>query len=164
MRPIPTLALRWREELEATDGLKVGIAWQGNPDHKKDRLRSFRLERFESLARIPGVRLFSLQKGFGSEQIEEASRRFPIIDLGPRLADFMDAAAVVCQPRLAHPSRHRAGPPRRCPGGPGLGGGAFASDWRWLLEREDTPWYPTMRLFRQARWGDWDGVFERVRP
>ncbi len=160
--PDPALSLHWREELEAIDGLKVGIAWQGNPDHKKDRLRSFKLDRFEPLARIPGVRLFNLQKGFGSEQLEKASGRLPITDLGPRLDDFMDTAAVVANlDLLILPDTalaHLAG----ALGVPAWVALPFASDWRWLLAREDTPWYPTMRLFRQARWGDWDDVFGRI--
>ena len=162
LSPEPALALKWARELEATDCLKVGIAWQGNPDHKKDRLRSFMLNRFEPLARIPGVRLFSLQKGFGSEQLQEVSGGFPITDLGSRLDDFMDAAAVVANldllilpdTALAHLSGAL--------GVPCWVALPLASDWRWLLAREDSPWYPTMRLFRQARWGDWDDVFSRI--
>jgi hypothetical protein len=108
------------------------------------------------------VRLFSLQKAFGSEQLDEFGDQFPVIPLGKRLDDLVDTAAVlknldllVCpDTSLAH-----------------LGGALgipvwlalpFACDWRWMRERGDCPWYPTMRLFRQRRWGDWSGVFARI--
>ncbi len=143
-------------------GFKIGIAWQGNPDHKKDRLRSFHSARFEPLAGVPGVRLFSLQKGPGSEQLKEASCRFPVTDLGSNVEDFMDTAAVLKNLDLVITPdtslAHLAG----ALGVPVWVTIPFASDWRWLMDREDTPWYPTMRLFRQRRWGDWDEVFGRI--
>ena len=156
------LTTRWRDELGSTAEFKIGVGWQGNPDHSKDRERSFRLAHLEPLSLVPGVRLFSLQKGFGSEQLDEIDGRFPVIPLGRRLDDLVDTAAVlknldllVCpDTSLAH-----------------LGGALgipvwlalpFACDWRWMRERGDSPWYPTMRLFRQQRWGDWSGVFARI--
>ncbi len=158
----PELAARWAEELGRHAGLKVGIAWQGNPDHKKDRHRSFELERFEALARIPGVRLFSLQKGAGSEQVSKLAGRFAVTDLGGRLSDFMDTAAVLPNLDLVITPdtslAHLAG----SLGVPTWVALPFASDWRWLLDREDSPWYPSLRLFRQRRWGDWDEVFLRI--
>src|SRR5271157_5013231 len=144
------------------DGFKIGIAWQGNPDHKKDRHRSFRLARFELLAGVPGIKLFSLQKGLGTEQLEELSGRFPVTDLGGRLDDFMDTAALVQNLDLVITPdtslAHLAG----ALGVPVWVTIPLASDWRWLLDREETAWYPTMRLFRQSRWGDWDDVFSRM--
>jgi Flp pilus assembly protein TadD len=156
------LTTRWRDELGSTAEFKIGVGWQGNPDHSKDRERSFRLAHLEPLSLVPGVRLFSLQKGFGAEQFDEIDGRFPVIPLGRRLDDLVDTAAVlknldllVCpDTSLAH-----------------LGGALgipvwlalpFACDWRWMRERGDSPWYPTMRLFRQQRWGDWSGVFARI--
>lgn len=154
-------AARWREALENTTGLKVGIAWQGNPDHKKDRLRSFKLNLFEPLARIDGVRLFSLQKGFGAEQLDEAIG-FPVVDLGRRLGDLDDAAALIDNlDLLVTPDTalaHLAG----ALGVPVWIAVQFSSDWRWLLDREDTPWYPSIRLFRQREWNDWEEVFGRI--
>jgi Flp pilus assembly protein TadD len=152
----------WRDELGSIAEFKIGVAWQGNPDHSKDRERSFRVSHLEPLSLVPGVSLFSIQKGFGSEQLDEIDGRFPVISLGSRLDDLIDTAAVlnnldllVCpDTSLAH-----------------LGGALgipvwlalpFACDWRWLRERGDSPWYPTMRLFRQQRWGDWGGVFARI--
>src|SRR5262249_9209286 len=147
-------------------GLKVGVAWQGNPQFPGDRQRSFPLARLEPLARVPGVRLFSLQKGHGSEQLRELGGRFEVTDLGPRLDEgtgaFLDTAAVmknldlVVSPNTA--LVHLAG--------------ALAvrlwvplplqPEWRWPLGREDSPWYPTARVFRQERPGDWPGVFARM--
>ena len=90
----PATVERWRPAIEAIPGLKVGIAWQGNPEYRLDAGRSFRLAEFEPLARIPGVTLVSLQKGYGSEQRTTAG--FPVVDLGPRhvAGDWEDTVAV----------------------------------------------------------------------
>jgi hypothetical protein len=114
------------------------------------------------MAGIPGLKLFVLQKGLGTEQLDELGGRWPVIDLGGRLDDFMDTAAVLPHLDLVITPdtslAHLAG----ALGVPVWVAIPFASDWRWLLDREDTPWYPTMRLFRQRRWGDWDDVFGRM--
>lgn len=158
----PAAVLRWHEELGAAEGLKVGIAWQGNRDHKKDRQRSFRFDLFESLAQIEGVRLFSLQKGSGVEQLDKAAGRFPVVDLGRRLGDLSDTAALIANFDLVIAPdtavAHLAG----ALGVPVWVALQFSSDWRWLLDCEDSPWYPTMRLFRQNRWNDWGEIFERI--
>jgi Flp pilus assembly protein TadD len=158
----PAEEASWAEVLGPLDGLKVGIAWQGNPDHKKDRQRSFRLERFEPLAWMEDIHVISLQKGIGSEQLEALSGRFPIVDLGPRLTDFAATAALVRNlDLLITPDTalaHLAG----ALGVPVWVALPFASDWRWLLERDDSPWYQSMRLYRQPGWGNWDDVFERI--
>ena len=141
---------------------KIGIAWQGNPIHKKDKRRSMPLSCFEPLARLEGVHLFSLQKGTGSEQLAQLAGRFPITDLGSRLETFVDTAAVLknldlviaCDTAIVHLAGALAVPVWAAL--------AYVPDWRWLLEREDSPWYPTLRLFRQKRWGDWDEVFQRI--
>jgi Flp pilus assembly protein TadD len=149
----------WKQQLSGISEFKVGVAWQGNPKHKSDRLRSVRLAQLAPLASIPGVRLISLQKGAGTEQLPHAS--FPVMDLCSTLG-FVDTAAVmrnldlvVCiDSAMAHLAGSLAVPvwvalsPQ--------------PDFRWLLEREDTPWYPTMRLFRQDREGGWQPVFERM--
>ncbi|MGO9597639.1 MAG: tetratricopeptide repeat protein [Isosphaeraceae bacterium] len=157
-----TLVAKWRQELLRHEGVRVGIAWQGNPDHKKDRQRSFRLAQFEVLARLPGVRLFSLQKGFGTEQLGAAAGRFPIIELGSRLHDLMDAAAVIANLDLVIAPDTALAHLSGAIGVPIWVALPYAADWRWMPGRDDTPWYPTMRLFRQRRWGDWDEVFARI--
>ena len=161
----PELISFWQKELEPLGGFKIGIMWNGNPKFGGNQLRSIPLEHFEPLARVPGVRLVSLQMGPGSEQARSLAGRFPILDLSDKLdkaAPFIDSAAVMKNLDLVVSC---------CTSGPHLAGALgvrvwtvlpLVADWRWLLEREDYPWYPTMRLFRQKRFGDWNEVFERV--
>jgi Flp pilus assembly protein TadD len=162
----PVRLEHWRRELPPSDSLKVGIAWQGNPRYGGDRHRSIPLIFFLPLARLAGVQLYSLQKGEGSEQLLSLALGNGILDLAGRLDErggaFLDTAAalknldlvITCDTSIGH-----------------LAGGlgvptwtllSFNSDWRWLLERQDSPWYPTVRLFRQQRAGDWSEVFLRV--
>jgi Flp pilus assembly protein TadD len=160
------LVEHWRRELSGTDGFKIGIAWQGDPQHSEDRNRSIPLTYFSALADLPGVRLFSLQKGPGVEQLTSEGERLRIIDLSSRLDEttgpFLDTAAVMKNLDLVvtcdSVCAHLAG----ALGVPVWVALAFSADWRWLLERRDSPWYPSMRLFRQERPGDWQGVFARM--
>ncbi len=160
----PELTGKWRRELAATGGFKIGIAWQGARDFRMDRWRSIPLAQFAPLAGLPGVRLISLQKGFGSEQI--ATVDFPVLDLSGRLDDvagaFMDTAAVLRNLDLVVTAdtaiAHLAG----ALGAPVWVALQYSPNWRWLLDREDSPWYPTMRLFRQTTFGEWPDVFERM--
>jgi hypothetical protein len=151
----------WRERL--IDGFKIGIAWQGNPAFRGDPFRSIPLRCFAPLAEIPGVCLVSLQKGAGTEQLAEVRDLFPVIELGSRLDDFLDTAAVMGHLDLVITSdtapAHLAG----ALGVPVWVALSFAPDWRWLLDRCDSPWYPTMRLFRQRELGNWDGVFQEIK-
>jgi tetratricopeptide (TPR) repeat protein len=157
---------KWQRKLDRYPGFKVGIVWQGNPRFLQDRQRSIPLVHFAPLAQIEGVCLLSLQKGPGSEQLGAVAEQFRVIDLGCRLdkkgGAFMDTAAVMKNLDLVITSdtaiAHLAG----ALGVPVWVALSFAPDWRWLLRREDSPWYPTMRLFRQTKSGDWDGVFARM--
>jgi tetratricopeptide (TPR) repeat protein len=166
IHPVGDLVERWRAELSSLHGFKIGIAWQGNPSHRGDRYRSFPLALFEPLARLEGVRLLSLQKGPGVEQLGALAERLRIMDLGSRLDDtagpFLDCAAIMTHLDLVisvdSVLAHLAG----ALGIPVWVPLPFAPDWRWLLEREDTPWYPTMRLFRQKEPGNWEAVFARM--
>ena len=149
--------------LEPADGrLRVGIVWQGNTKHKNDRNRSCPLRHFEALARRNDVTLYSLQVGPGAADLKGLATDAPIHDLGARLGDFADTAAAIAELDLVitvdTAVAHLAGAMAR----PIWTLLPFAPDWRWLLERDDSPWYPTMRLFRQSHQGDWDGVFDRV--
>ena len=142
--------------------LKIGIVWQGSPKHTADHKRSIPLERFAPLVRLEGVRLFSLQKGPGREQLSRVSTSWPIIDLGSRFSDFADTAAAMCNLDLVIAVDTAA---VHCAGALGVPvwvALAFLPDWRWLWQRKDSPWYPTMRLFRQKTAGDWDEVFGRI--
>jgi Flp pilus assembly protein TadD len=162
----PELVEHWRRELPAGEALKVGIAWQGNPRYGGDRHRSIPLLYFLPLARLAGVQLYSLQKGEGAEQLRALGPGTGVLDLAARLDEggsaFVDTAAAMMNLDLVVTSdtsvAHLAG---------GLGVPVwlalnYCSDWRWLQDRPDSPWYPTMRLFRQERFGDWAGVFARL--
>ncbi|HWY88689.1 MAG TPA: tetratricopeptide repeat protein [Gemmataceae bacterium] len=160
-----SLVEHWRQELQSLRGFKIAIAWQGSPTHEGDRWRSFPLAHFERLARVAGVRLVSVQKGPGADQIAGLAGRFDVLDLSEQLDNagaFTDTAAVLKNVDLVvtvdSAVAHLAG----ALGVPVWLALSLAPDWRWLLDRSDSPWYPTMRLFRQSRLGDWDEVFERI--
>jgi tetratricopeptide (TPR) repeat protein len=166
LRPDARLQGAWQRKLCRYPGFRVGIAWQGNPRFLRDSQRSIPLVHFAPLAQIDGVCLLSLQKGPGTEQLGAVANQFRVIDLGSRLdkrcGAFMDTAAVMKNLDLVITSdtaiAHLAG----ALGVPVWVALSFMPDWRWLLGREDNPWYPTMRLFRQTKSGDWDGVFARM--
>jgi tetratricopeptide (TPR) repeat protein len=164
--PDPDLIGRWRCELAGVSRLKVGIIWQGNPRYAADRDRSIPLIHFEPLARVPGVQLFSLQKNDGIEQLDDLAGRFPITDLGCRLDGttglFPDTAAVLENLDLCVCCDTAAGHLAGALGVPVWVALPTFSDWRWMIDRTDTPWYPTMRLFRQEEPGVWGPVFERM--
>jgi len=143
--------------------LAIGIAWAGRPEHTNDRNRSMRLEDFLNLVDLPGVALYSLQKGPRAGDIAALGAAALLTDLAPQIQDFVDTARLMLQLDLVicidTSLAHLAG---------ALGRRAFVllpftPDWRWLGRREDSPWYPTMRLFRQPAIGDWRGVMRRVR-
>ncbi|HEY9836969.1 MAG TPA: tetratricopeptide repeat protein, partial [Vampirovibrionales bacterium] len=141
-------------------GFKVGIVWAGNPKHKGDRYRSCPLRYFLPLLNIPGIKWYSLQKG--QEETRIRQENLPIEDLAPHLQDLADTAAVIAQLDLVitvdTSIAHLAG----ALGKPVWVALSYAPDWRWMLHRSDSPWYPTMRLFRQEERGDWQGVFDTV--
>jgi tetratricopeptide (TPR) repeat protein len=171
--PAPVPYLRAEEALRAkwaarigSEGFKIGINWQGSPNPEADLARSFPLAELAALAALPGVRLISLQKGVGIEQLDYLPEGMIVetlgedFDAGPDA--FVDTAAamahldliVTCDTSVAHLA------------------GAFGvpvwvalkrvAEWRWLRDREDSPWYPTMRLFRQRERGDWRELFVRM--
>ena len=161
----PTRVARWRTWLPQ-DGLQIGIGWQGNPAGEVDRGRSFPLALFAAVAAIPSVSLVALQKGSGLEQIHTVpfgkTIHLPGSEFDTGNNAFLDTAALMASLDLVVTSdtaiAHLAG---------ALGRPTFLAlqrwpDWRWLLDRDDTPWYPSVRLFRQSEPGDWAGVFERI--
>ncbi|MEX0676319.1 MAG: tetratricopeptide repeat protein [Pirellulales bacterium] len=153
----------WRKQLGDDGSLRVGIHWQGNPTFGWDPFRSMPLAEFAPLAEIEGVRLISLQKGPGIEQLARAP--FAVENLGSRLdldAAFCDTAAVIKNLDLVVTSDSSVAHLAGALGAPVWVALSFGPEWRWLLKREDSPWYPTMRLFRQPRFGDWPAVFERM--
>ena len=160
----PGLIAQWRQVLTAIEGFKIGIVWQGSAGFTADRWRSIPLAQVSPLARLSGVHLISLQQGFGSEQV--ATVDFPVLDFAQRLdaaaGPFMDTAAVIRNLDLVVTAdtavAHLAG---------ALGAPVFlalhlSADWRWPRDRDESPWYPTMRLFRQKTLGQWPEVFDRM--
>lgn len=168
LSPEPDLVERHRGRLPppAAGGLRIGINWQGNPKPGVDLGRSFPLSHFVPLARIPGIQLVSLQKNHGVEQLADLPPDVRVTTLGDDFdggADaFIDTAAVMASLDLIITSdtamAHLAG----ALGRPVWVALKHVPEWRFLLHREDSPWYPTMRLFRQDRPDDWSGVFAKI--
>ncbi len=151
---------KWQERLADDRKLRVGLVWQGNPKHGGDRWRSIPMEKFGKLSTVNGVSLYSVQKGHGHEQL--AGCGFPIIDLGQELTNFADTAGLLKNLDLLlsvdSAVVHLAG----ALGVPTWNLISFNNDWRWLKGRNDTPWYKSMRLFRQPKLQDWDAVVADV--
>jgi tetratricopeptide (TPR) repeat protein len=156
---------KWKARLDAIPGFKVGVAWQGNPHFSWDCWRSFPLEALAPLAAVEGVRLFSLQKGPGAEQARGLKGRFAVEGLDGLDAEggaFLDTAAVMTCLDLVVTADTAAAHLAGALGAPAWVALSATADWRWLLGREDTPWYPTLRLFRQKTLGEWSEVFMRM--
>ena len=145
----------------AAAGRRIGIAWAGNPRHANDRNRSLAFSALVALLRTPGVAWYSLQSGVASEQIAATPGADALIPLAENAA-LADTAAIIAELDLVisvdTSIAHLAGALAR----PVWILLPFAPDWRWQLEREDSPWYPTARLFRQPSAGDWSSVVARV--
>jgi len=155
-----SLRSRWRQALVDLKGMKVGICWGGDSEHTRNSDRSASLELFGALRDLAGVDWVSLQKG--APRREPMPAGFDLIDMTDELHDFADTAALIANLDLVisvdTAVAHLAG---------ALGKAvwtlvSYAPDWRWLLDREDSPWYPTMRLFRQRTRRDWAEVLGRV--
>ncbi len=168
LRADPALARRWSDRLgpRARGEFRVGICWQGSPTQVGDHFRSAPLAAFAVLAAVPGVKLISLQKGHGVEQIPPFADRVPILDFGDELdrdsGPFQDTAAlmsildlvVTIDSALVHLAGALGVPTRLAL--------SNNTDWRWLAGREDSPWYPTVRIYRHPERHNWDDVFQRI--
>lgn len=150
----------WRERLDGIHGIKVGLVWAGGKITNTDARRSIPLAKFEPLLAIDGVSWVSLQKGEESLQLKELGWNFH--NRMDECNNFLDTAALVDQLDLVisvdTSVAHLAG----ALGKPVWLLNRYESEWRWLLDRTDSPWYPTMRIFRQAERGDWDKILKRV--
>lgn len=163
LSPREDLVRLWRERLPTTAQFKVAISWRGSPKHPIDRMRSFPLAEFAAIARLPHVKLFSVQKGAGVEELNTLAGPLGITDLGKQLDEttgaFVETSAVLqnvdlviaCDTALIHVAGAL--------GVPVWVAVTRTPDWRWLLGRSDSPAYPTLRLFRQSEFGDWSSVF-----
>ncbi|MCU0710914.1 MAG: tetratricopeptide repeat protein [Pirellula sp.] len=169
LHPSDRIVEYWRSALDRTlpkSKLRIGINWQGNPDHQADMFRSFPLSALKPLANLEGALLLSLQKGAGTEQRQQWQEKKLIYclpdDVDQTSGAFMDTAAIIKSLDYVVTSdtalAHLAGAlgVKTCLV---LG---FTPDWRWLLSREDCPWYPSLKLFRQNKIGDWGPVIHEV--
>ncbi|MFQ5660587.1 MAG: tetratricopeptide repeat protein [Gammaproteobacteria bacterium] len=167
LQAMPEKVEEWRRRLDHVSGLKVGLVWQGNSAHKRDRKRSFPLTVYTPLFDISGIQFVSLQKGEGEEQIKQSGfeNRVLVFDGIMDNGDdaFIDTTAIIanldliitCDTAIAHLAGAMDKPVwLLLPNIP---------DFRWMLGREQSPWYPSMRLFRQVKAGDWAPVIEEVK-
>jgi hypothetical protein len=163
----PAKVAAWRQRVADLPGLRVGLVWAGGsrPDqpaaNRIDRRRSVTLAHFAPLGGLEGVSFVSLQKGEAAVQTRSPPGLL-VHDWTDELADFADTAALTEALDLVisvdTSVAHLAG----ALGKPVWLLNRFDSCWRWLFDRNDTPWYPTMRLFRQAVGGDWKSVFSDI--
>jgi tetratricopeptide (TPR) repeat protein len=163
LKPPPALIDAWRKRLNLVNrDLNVGLVWAGNPNFKGDAKRSLHLQQLSSLAKVAGVKFYSLQKGYAQEQAKSPLNGLQITNLGSTLADFADTAAVISLLDLVITTDtsvpHLAG----ALGRPTWTILQFVPHFCWFWNRDDSPWYPTARLFRQRSPGDWDEVIARV--
>jgi tetratricopeptide (TPR) repeat protein len=160
LRADPQRVEAWREKLAAYPGLKVGLVWNGKED--PDPLRSISMGELAPLAAVAGVQYFGLQVGPAAAEAKKAASWMNIVDLSGDVMDFGETAACMMNLDLFltvdTAAAHLAG----ALGRPTWTILPFSPDWRWLLDREDSPWYPTMRLFRQTRRKVWTDVVEKV--
>ncbi|MBI2383224.1 MAG: glycosyltransferase family protein [Gammaproteobacteria bacterium] len=162
LRVPPSRMEKWRKRLIRRKGVKVGLVWAGNPDHKNDRNRSMSLWDLKPLLRMQGIQYFSLQKGPAAVQLRECREAEDVVDLGRDLKDFADTAAAIQNLDLVitvdTSVAHLAG---------ALGKPTWVMlprlpDWRWMIGRAESPWYPSLRLWRQTKRGDWGTLTSSV--
>lgn len=165
LRADPVKIAAWKQRLDmlAPPGRKrIGLVWAGRPTHKNDRKRSVKLAQFAPLFAKPDVAIVTVQKGDPIAQVGGYYGAAPLINLGPSINDFTDTLAILQSLDLLvtidTSVAHLAG----ASGRPACVILPYAPDWRWLLGRGDSPWYPSLRLFRQSRPYDWSGVIERL--
>ena len=165
LKPDAERTIKWKarvDELTAPHHRRIGLVWAGRPTHKNDRNRSVALNRLSALTDLDGITYVSLQKGPAESQVGDYFGNAPLINLGPEIEDFVDSMAVIENLDMVvtvdTAIGHLAG---------AMGKKAFimlpyAPDWRWLENRSDTPWYPSVRLFRPPTPRDWDTVSAEV--
>jgi hypothetical protein len=165
LRADPARTAVWRARLRGLlpPGFRrIGIVWAGRSTHNNDFNRSASLHAFAPIAALDGIALVSLQKGPPQIAIAEYFERAPLLNLGAAIADFVDTMAIIEALDLVvtvdTSVAHLAG----AMGSPVWILLPYAPDWRWLLDRDDSPWYPTARLFRQSSPGDWGSVVDHV--
>ncbi|MDD2898666.1 MAG: tetratricopeptide repeat protein [Desulfuromonadaceae bacterium] len=162
LHPDPRLVEIFRRKMPADGLFRVGLVWQGATENRDNHNRSCALTEFLPLLELEGVVFYSLQIGDGSEQLKNLSGNIKVIDLTNHIHDFADTAALIDNLDLVISVCTSVAHLSGAIGKPVWTLLHFASDWRWLLERSDSPWYPSMTLIRQTAPGDWAGVIARV--
>ncbi len=156
------LCAHWAEQFKQYSGCKIGIVWAGNPQHSNDYNRSMPFATIKPLLTVPNTHFFSLQKLLFGKESHKLPLYTQMIDLDPYLKDFDASAAIIENLDLVisvdTATAHLAG----ALGKPTWILLPFSPDWRWLLERDDSPWYPSAHLFRQTKPGDWATVIAKV--
>jgi len=165
LSPKPELVAQWREKLDRLvppGKRRIALVWAGRPTHKNDRKRTMKLAQFAPLLARDDIAIVTVQKGEQIAQVGSYYGQAPLINLGPDIADFADTMAILQNVErlvtIDTSVAHIAG----ASGVPASLVLPFAPDWRWLLNRADTPWYKSITLFRQEKAYDWSGVIERV--
>ena len=159
----PMVVKNWSDKIRQNDArLRIGLAWSGNPKNINLRYKSCSLDTFAPLAVFKDVTFYSLQKGEAATQIKNPPEGMEVIDYTEDIHDFLDTAGLIENLDLVisvdTSVAHLAG----ALGKPIWTLIPFSPDWRWMLNREDSPWYPTMRLFRQPSPGDWESVIHQI--
>jgi hypothetical protein len=156
------IATTWSSKLAHDRAWRVGLAWAGRRTHSYDRARSLSLEHLKGLLAVPGVSFYSLHHELGEQDAQRAAAAPNLAHFGEELAGFDSAAGLIAQLDLVisvdTSLAHLAG----ALGRPLWLLLAYTPDWRWLLDRDDSPWYPSARLFRQRWRGDWHDALTRV--
>jgi tetratricopeptide (TPR) repeat protein len=160
LRASDAKAALWRDRLGTASGTRIGIAWAGRPTHKNDRNRSIALNRLRPLFELPGLSWHGLQ--LAPQAAEPSGLGLPIQDVSSELDDFTDTAAVIANLDLVITVDTAVAHLAAAMGKPTWVLLPFFADWRWLTGRSDSPWYPSVRLFRQQSLGDWEGVVAAV--
>ncbi|HWR39336.1 MAG TPA: tetratricopeptide repeat protein [Patescibacteria group bacterium] len=157
----PEIAAAWRSRM--TDGgLKIGLVWAGNSYAGEDYNRSASLAAFAPLAQIPGITYYSLQKGVEAQQAQKPPQGLNLVDWTAELKDFADTAGLVTNLDLVITVDTAVAHLSGALGIPTWTLLPYGPEWRWLLGRGDSPWYPRMRLFRQSKPGEWTPLVERI--
>ena len=151
----------WRSRFSGPD-FKVGIVWSGSPMYERNHLRACKLTDFAGLSAIDGVKLYALQKGQPADQIAALAGEIQVVNLGEQFDDFSDTAAAIENLDMVISTDTSVPHLAAAMGKPVWLLLCCASEWRWLLDRDDSPWYPTIRIFRQTKANYWDDVFARV--
>ena len=159
-REVPYLKAASQEKLAGVPRPRIGLLWSGGEVYPRNHLRSIRLERFAPLIGMPGLSFVSLQKGAAAAQL--GATGWPIVDRMDQCHDLLDTAALIGELDLVIGIDSAVAHLTGALGKPMWMLNRFESDWRWLLGREDSPWYPTLRILRQPRPGEWDSVIARV--